>query len=116
MQFGLKEYNKHIIPPRDVSQRLTEGERRQARLRWPRHNAKRESHAPRLRVTVAKCHSPLLAIVLVFRPPPLAMQTINRFLYGPTPEEKVRAWQAKLRSEQRVIEREMRQVRRRPLE
>ena len=40
MQFGLKEYNKHIIPPRDVSQRLTEGERRQARLRWPRHNAK----------------------------------------------------------------------------
>ena len=59
-------------------------------------------------------HSPLLAIVLVFRPPPLAMQTINRFLYGPTPEEKVRAWQVKLRSEQRVIEREMRQVRRRP--
>lgn len=39
------------------------------------------------------------------------MQSINRFLYGPTPEEKVRAWQAKLRSEQRVLEREMRQVR-----
>lgn len=42
---------------------------------------------------------------------PLAMQTINRFLYGPTAEEKVRAWQAKLRSEQRVLDREMRQVR-----
>lgn len=41
----------------------------------------------------------------------LAMQSINRFLYGPTPEEKVRAWQGKLRAEQRVIEREMRQVR-----
>ncbi|KAI1795218.1 vacuolar sorting protein Vps24 [Ganoderma leucocontextum] len=38
------------------------------------------------------------------------MQTINRFLYGPTAEEKVRAWQAKLRSEQRVLEREMRQL------
>lgn len=39
------------------------------------------------------------------------MQTINRFLYGPTAEEKVRAWQAKLRSEQRTLDREMRQVR-----
>ena len=39
------------------------------------------------------------------------MQSINRFLYGPTPEERVRAWQTKLRSEQRVLEREMRQVR-----
>ncbi|EIN10365.1 vacuolar sorting protein Vps24 [Punctularia strigosozonata HHB-11173 SS5] len=38
------------------------------------------------------------------------MQTINRFLYGPTPEEKVRAWQAKLRSEQRQLDREMRQL------
>ena len=42
---------------------------------------------------------------------PPAMQTINRFLYGPTAEEKVRAWQAKLRAEQRVLDREMRQVR-----
>ena len=39
------------------------------------------------------------------------MQTINRFLYGPTPEERVRAWQAKLRQESRVLDREMRQVR-----
>ncbi|KAJ3528508.1 hypothetical protein NMY22_g9382 [Coprinellus aureogranulatus] len=38
------------------------------------------------------------------------MQSINRFLYGPTPEEKVRAWQAKLRAEQRQLDREMRQL------
>ncbi|TFK75856.1 Snf7-domain-containing protein [Pluteus cervinus] len=38
------------------------------------------------------------------------MQSINRFLYGPTPEEKVRAWQTKLRSESRLLEREMRQL------
>ena len=39
-----------------------------------------------------------------------AMQSINRFLYGPTPEEKVRAWQSKIRAEQRQLDREMRQV------
>ncbi|KIJ70512.1 hypothetical protein HYDPIDRAFT_105262 [Hydnomerulius pinastri MD-312] len=38
------------------------------------------------------------------------MQSINRFLYGPTPEEKVRAWQAKLRAESRQLDREMRQL------
>ncbi|KAE9410606.1 vacuolar sorting protein Vps24 [Gymnopus androsaceus JB14] len=38
------------------------------------------------------------------------MQTINRFLYGPTPEEKVRAWQQKLRSESRKLDRDMRQL------
>jgi charged multivesicular body protein 3 len=38
------------------------------------------------------------------------MQSINRFLYGPSPEERVRAWQAKLRAESRQLEREMRQV------
>ncbi|KAL4241968.1 Snf7 family protein [Abortiporus biennis] len=38
------------------------------------------------------------------------MQSINRFLYGPTAEEKVRAWQGKLRAEQRVLDREMRQL------
>jgi charged multivesicular body protein 3 len=38
------------------------------------------------------------------------MQSINRFLYGPTPEERVRAWQGKLRSETRSLEREMRQL------
>lgn len=38
------------------------------------------------------------------------MQTINRFLYGPTPEERVRSWQSKLRTEQRHLDREMRQL------
>ncbi|KAG6837431.1 hypothetical protein H0H93_009525 [Arthromyces matolae] len=38
------------------------------------------------------------------------MQTINRFLYGPTPEEKIRAWQGKIRAESRQLEREMRQL------
>jgi hypothetical protein len=39
------------------------------------------------------------------------MQTINRLLYGPTPEDRVRAWQTKLRQESRVLDRVMRQVR-----
>lgn len=38
------------------------------------------------------------------------MQSINRFLYGPTHEERVRAWQVKLRSESRQLDREMRQL------
>lgn len=38
------------------------------------------------------------------------MQSINRFFYGPTPEERVRAWQTKLRAESRQLDREMRQV------
>ncbi|KII95136.1 hypothetical protein PLICRDRAFT_33971 [Plicaturopsis crispa FD-325 SS-3] len=38
------------------------------------------------------------------------MQSINRFLYGPTPDEKIRAWQAKLRAESRQLDREMRQL------
>ncbi|KAJ7129610.1 vacuolar sorting protein VPS24 [Mycena epipterygia] len=38
------------------------------------------------------------------------MQSINRFLYGPTPEEKVRQWQLKLRTESRHLDREMRQL------
>ncbi|EJD53594.1 vacuolar sorting protein VPS24 [Auricularia subglabra TFB-10046 SS5] len=38
------------------------------------------------------------------------MQSINRFLYGPTPEERVRAWQQKLRSESRQLDREIRQL------
>ncbi|KAJ6485118.1 vacuolar sorting protein Vps24 [Mycena vitilis] len=38
------------------------------------------------------------------------MQSINRFLYGPTPEEKVRAWQLKLRTESRHLDREMREL------
>ncbi|KIY74061.1 vacuolar sorting protein Vps24 [Cylindrobasidium torrendii FP15055 ss-10] len=38
------------------------------------------------------------------------MQSINRFLYGPTAEEKVKAWQGKIRTEQRTLDREMRQL------
>ncbi|CAG7848685.1 Charged multivesicular body protein 3 AltName: Full=Vacuolar protein-sorting-associated protein 24 [Serendipita indica DSM 11827] len=38
------------------------------------------------------------------------MQSINRFLYGPTPEERVRTWQQKLRQETRQLEREIRQL------
>ncbi|KZS97960.1 vacuolar sorting protein Vps24 [Sistotremastrum niveocremeum HHB9708] len=38
------------------------------------------------------------------------MQSINRFFYGPTPDEKVRAWQQKLRTEGRLLDREIRQL------
>lgn len=43
-------------------------------------------------------------------PVPMAMESINRFLYGPTPEQRVQEWQSKLRQESRVLDREMRQV------
>lgn len=35
------------------------------------------------------------------------MKSINRFIYGPSPEEKVREWQRKLRQEERSLEREV---------
>lgn len=38
------------------------------------------------------------------------MQTVYRLIYGVSPEEKVRNWQRHLRREQRVLEREIRQV------
>lgn len=38
---------------------------------------------------------------------PAAMKSINRFLYGPTPEEKVRGWQQKLRQQERTLDREV---------
>lgn len=34
------------------------------------------------------------------------MKSISRWVYGPTPEEKVRSWQQKLRQEERQLERE----------
>ena len=64
--------------------------------------------APVAAPTVAAC---LESIRSLLHLPITFMQTINRFLYGPTPEERVRAWQAKLRQESRVLDREMRQVR-----
>lgn len=38
------------------------------------------------------------------------MKSINRFIYGPSPEEKVRDWQAKLRTQQRQLDREITNV------
>ncbi|KIJ56790.1 hypothetical protein M422DRAFT_22934 [Sphaerobolus stellatus SS14] len=38
------------------------------------------------------------------------MQTINRWLNGPPPEERIRGWQRRLRSEQRQLDREIRQL------
>lgn len=40
----------------------------------------------------------------------IAMESINRFLYGPSPEVRVREWQTKLRKESRVLDREIQQV------
>ncbi|GAA99411.1 uncharacterized protein L969DRAFT_47941 [Mixia osmundae IAM 14324] len=38
------------------------------------------------------------------------MQRVNKFLYGPSPEERVRGWQQELRKEQRLLDREIRQL------
>ncbi|GAA5860987.1 hypothetical protein JCM8547_007998 [Rhodosporidiobolus lusitaniae] len=38
------------------------------------------------------------------------MQSINRLIWGPTPQEKVRKWQAQLKKEQRGLEREIHQL------
>nr|ODN87054.1 charged multivesicular body protein 3 [Cryptococcus depauperatus CBS 7841] len=38
------------------------------------------------------------------------MKSVNRWLYGPTPEEKVRAWQGKLRQQERQLDREIRNL------
>jgi charged multivesicular body protein 3 len=34
------------------------------------------------------------------------MKSINRFIYGPTPEEKIRDWQSKLRTQERQLAKE----------
>lgn len=39
------------------------------------------------------------------------MKSVNRWLYGPTPEEKVRSWQNKLRQQERQLDKEIRNVR-----
>lgn len=39
------------------------------------------------------------------------MKSVNRWLYGPTPEEKVRSWQTKLRQQERQLDKEIRNVR-----
>ncbi|WVQ82607.1 hypothetical protein IAT38_004737 [Cryptococcus sp. DSM 104549] len=38
------------------------------------------------------------------------MKSVNRWLYGPTPEEKVRSWQTKLRQQERSLDREIRNL------
>ena len=38
------------------------------------------------------------------------IKSLNRAIYGPTPEEKVRAWQQKLKAETRGLDREIRQA------
>ncbi|KAG0140853.1 hypothetical protein CROQUDRAFT_664611 [Cronartium quercuum f. sp. fusiforme G11] len=38
------------------------------------------------------------------------MESVNRFLYGPTPEERVRKWQTKIRGEERQLDREIRAI------
>ncbi|KAG9015446.1 Vacuolar protein-sorting-associated protein 24 [Tulasnella sp. JGI-2019a] len=38
------------------------------------------------------------------------LKSINRAIYGPTPEEKVKAWQLKLKTESRVLDREINQL------
>jgi charged multivesicular body protein 3 len=35
------------------------------------------------------------------------MKSISRFIYGPTPEEKVREWQTKLKAQQRLLDKEV---------
>ncbi|KDQ12727.1 hypothetical protein BOTBODRAFT_67194 [Botryobasidium botryosum FD-172 SS1] len=37
----------------------------------------------------------------------MAMKSINRFFYGPSPEEKVKAWQQQLKTESRQLDREI---------
>lgn len=38
------------------------------------------------------------------------MKNINKWLYGPTPEERVREWRRKLRQNQREVDREIMNV------
>jgi charged multivesicular body protein 3 len=40
----------------------------------------------------------------------MAMKSVRHFFYGPTPEERVRAWQQKLRTESRRLDREISQL------
>jgi len=39
-----------------------------------------------------------------------AMQSLNRWLYGPTPEEKVKKWKQTLRTQERQLDREINNV------
>jgi charged multivesicular body protein 3 len=39
------------------------------------------------------------------------LKSINRYIYGPTPEERIKEWDRKLKTEQRMLDREIKQVR-----
>lgn len=49
-----------------------------------------------------------LASLLIFLS--LRMQSINRLIWGPTPQEKVRKWQSTLKSQSRSLDREIHQL------
>ena len=36
------------------------------------------------------------------------MESVKRFVYGPTPQERVKEWQSQIRKEQRLLDREIR--------
>lgn len=38
------------------------------------------------------------------------LKSINRYIYGPTAEEKMKEWDRKLKTEQRQLDKEIRQV------
>lgn len=38
------------------------------------------------------------------------LKSINRYIYGPTPEERLKEWDRKLRTEQRQLDKEIRQL------
>lgn len=38
------------------------------------------------------------------------IKSINRYIYGPTPEERIREWDRKLKQEQRQLDREIKQL------
>jgi len=40
----------------------------------------------------------------------MAFASISKFIYGPTPEEKVKRWQSELKRESRLIDREIRNI------
>ena len=61
---------------------------------------------------LASRHRPPSSLPPFLLPPSLTpMKSVNKWLYGPTPEEKVRAWQVKLKQQERALDREIQHVR-----
>lgn len=40
----------------------------------------------------------------------MALASLSKFVYGPSPEERVKAWQTQLKKESRMLDREVRQL------